>query len=87
MSRKSCHIGAPSPCTLESLQMNAITFIWPWHLGQQSGSISYTRLMSIAQVWLARPGAATSGVSPLDAAPACSAASAALRRIPRALFE
>ena len=34
-------------------------------LGQASGSISYTRLMSIAQVWLARPGAVISGASPL----------------------
>jgi hypothetical protein len=34
--------------------MKATTFITPPHSGQARGSISYTRLMSIAQVWLAR---------------------------------
>ena len=38
-----------SPC---GGSMKAITFIWPPHFGQASGSISYTRLMSMAQVWL-----------------------------------
>jgi hypothetical protein len=33
------------------------TFIVPPHLAHKSGSTSYTRLMSIAQVWLARAGA------------------------------
>jgi hypothetical protein len=69
--------------------MKAITFISPWRFGQQSGSISYTRLISIAFVWLERLGVATSDASLLAIAPGSSAASAsaALRRIPRALFE
>ena len=40
-----------SPC---GGSIKATTFICPPHCGQASGSISYTRLMSIAQVWLAR---------------------------------
>ena len=58
------------------------------------GSISYTRLMSMAQVWLERLRAGAGPASPLDdaatgstAAAADTAASAALRRMPRALFE
>jgi hypothetical protein len=49
--------------------------------GQAKGSISYTRLMSMAQVWLARlrGGAGAAGSS--------AAAAAAFERMPRALFE
>ena len=69
--------------------MNATTFIWPEQREQAGGSISYTRLMSMAQVWLARLRAGASGDSPLDDPANCSAAaaSAAFRRMPRALFE
>ena len=38
--------------------MNEITFIVPPHCGHAKGSTSYTRLMSIAQVWSQRPLAA-----------------------------
>ena len=40
--------------------MKASTFIWPLHLGQAMGSASYTRLMSMAQVWLQRAGGSSS---------------------------
>ena len=75
-----------SPC---GGSMNATTFIWPPHLGQASGSISYTRLMSMAQVWLARlrAGAACGLAARPDARCAEAASAAALRRRPRALFE
>jgi NAD(P)-dependent dehydrogenase (short-subunit alcohol dehydrogenase family) len=68
-----------SPC---GGSMKAITFITPPHSGQAKGSISYTRFMSMAQVWLARlrAGAGAAG-SPEAAASAC------FRRMPRALFE
>ena len=64
--------------------MKAITFIWPPHWGQAKGSISYTRLMSMAQVWLQRLVMETGEALPQDDAVACSDA---LRRMPRALFE
>jgi hypothetical protein len=71
-------------------RFEATTFIWPPQGAHVRGSIAYTRLMSMAQVWLARLRAGTGPASPLDDAAAGSnaaAASAALRRIPRALFE
>ena len=67
--------------------MKAITFIWPPQRGQANGSISYTRLISMAQVWLERLRAGAGPGSPLDDAATGSNAAAALRRIPRALFE
>ena len=54
------------------------------HCGRHNGSISYTRLMSMAQVWLQRLWAGTRAAVSLDNA---AAASAAFRRIPRALLE
>ena len=71
--------------------MNNTTFIAPPHFGQASGSTSYTRLMSIAQVALQRTFAG--GASHEDTGKAsatlraASAASAAFRRMPRDLFE
>ena len=64
--------------------MKAMTCIRPPHSGQASGSISYTRLMSMAQVWLARLRAGAGAAGSPDAV---AAASARLRRRPRALFE
>ncbi len=47
--------------------MNATTFITPPHSGQASGSNSYTRLMSMAHVWLQRLSTPLGGVwQPLD---------------------
>ncbi len=80
-----------SPC---GGSRKATIFIWPEQRGQISGSISYTRLMSMAQVWLERLRIGAGPASPLNdattgstVAAAATAASAALCRIPRALFE
>ena len=52
--RKIFSISAPCGGSI-----NATTFITPPHFGQASGSTSYTRLMSMAQVWLQRLGVGT----------------------------
>jgi hypothetical protein len=64
--------------------MKATIFIWPEQRGQISGSTSYSRSMSMAQVWLERLRAAAGPASPLDdtatgstAVAAATAASAA----------
>ena len=43
--------------------MKATIFIWPEQRGQISGSNSYTRLMSMAQIWLARLRAGADSVA------------------------
>ena len=43
--------------------MKAMTFMRPPHSGQASGSISYTRLMSMAQVWLRGPAGRLHGAA------------------------
>ncbi len=64
--------------------MNAITFIWPPHCEQTNGSNSYTRLISIAHVWLERlrvgPPAASTPTTRAAILP--RAASAAFARTP-----
>ena len=46
--------------------INAMTFISPPHSGQANGSISYTRLMSMAQIWVQRRDAEGSRTLPRD---------------------
>ena len=74
-----------SPC---GGSMKATIFIWPEQRGQITGSNSYTRLMSMALVWLARLRAGADSV----AAPGrgsrrcCRSGFGLLARRPRALF-
>ncbi len=58
-------------------------------VSQISGAISKTRLISIAQVWLARVRAGAGSAVGLAELPGCSAAaaSACFRRRPRLLFD